>query len=310
MPSSPQAIAIQPKLVVYGAELSQGSSNSPISTEYQEYNQRLLRLYALMQTSLDSHSLLQTFGRELAQIVAFDGMSLINTSQELSFQMGKVGKHLCTFQLVVNELSLGDLTFSRVTPFTLEEQKQLEYFLRTLVYPLRNSLAFKKAQEAAHKDSLTGANNRGALNTILRREVELAHRHDKPLSIILLDIDHFKVINDTHGHIAGDCVLTTLADCVEDCMRGTDMLFRYGGEEFVVLLSNTNSRGAQLLAKRLRKRVEETLCECDQFKTNITISLGVATLQSGDKDQDLFEKADRAMYQAKNDGRNCVRVAE
>src|SRR3569623_1797933 len=132
-------------------------------------------------------------------------------------------------------------------------------------------------------------------------------RHSSSLSMIVGDIDLFKSINDTYGHSIGDDVIKSLTTVIGKAIRKSDMLFRYGGEEFVVLLSNTDRDGALLLAERIRRGVEQTSVRTQHRNIPITVSLGVATLGATDSAKTLFEKADKALYIAKSDGRNCVR---
>ena len=184
---------------------------------------------------------------------------------------------------------------------------QLEHAVCALIYPLRNALTYLAALRAAHRDPLTGTSNRAALNNSMLREVELARRHSTSLSMIVVDIDLFKSINDTYGHSVGDDVICSLTGIIDKIIRKSDMLFRFGGEEFVVLLSNTNREGALLLAERIRRGVEQTSVRTERRTIPITVSLGVATLAATDSAQSLFEKADKALYIAKSEGRNCVR---
>ncbi len=133
---------------------------------------------------------------------------------------------------------------------------QWEYLLGALVYPLRNALDFRRAREDASRDPLTGVYNRLGVDGLLRREIGLAHRHATPLSLAFLDIDHFKSINDSYGHASGDAALRVFAECIRSCIRDTDVVARYGGDEFMLILSNTPLAGARLVAERLRRAVE------------------------------------------------------
>jgi len=156
------------------------------------------------------------------------------------------------------------------------------------------------------KDPLTGVNNRAAMDSTLSRELELARRHKTPLTLVTLDIDKFKRINDTHGHLAGDHVLKNVVNTVAECIRSSDILFRYGGEEFTIILSNTGIRGATLLAERIRKAIESRTITVNNQRIPLTISIGLATADASDTHESLFDKADAALYQAKSAGRNCV----
>lgn len=158
-------------------------------------------------------------------------------------------------------------------------------------------------------DGLTKLHNHRYFQDHLSREIKRVSRTHAPLSMILLDIDDFKQLNDTHGHAAGDEVLTALAAIMNDTARESDLIARYGGEEFVILMPNTDLEGALHLAEKLRMAVESTrLIIGDRMKPiDITISLGVATYE-GER-REFFGEADRALYQAKANGKNCVVAA-
>jgi diguanylate cyclase (GGDEF)-like protein len=122
-------------------------------------------------------------------------------------------------------------------------------------------------------------------------------------------VDHFKSINDAYGHAAGDYLLQSLTTCTEQSMRISDFLFRYGGEEFVIILPETDQAGVLRLAKRIRRRVEKLETVYQDQTIQMTVSLGVTNLRESDDEKTLFTRADEALYRAKRDGRNCIRVA-
>ena len=168
---------------------------------------------------------------------------------------------------------------------------------------------YREALQAAARDPLTGLNNRFGLESVLDREIDLARRHETALSVLMIDADAFKAINDNYGHLVGDTALRTLADVIVRCMRDSDMVFRYGGEEFVVVLSNTAQPGAQNLAERIRGTTEQTAVAVERTKFNVTVSIGVATLAAGETQGVLLTRADQALYTAKRNGRNRVVAA-
>lgn len=156
-------------------------------------------------------------------------------------------------------------------------------------------------------DALTGLYNRRHLHYCLRAELERFGRYERPLALLVIDCDDFKLINDTHGHLEGDKVLQTLARLIGDALRTTDSAFRYGGEEFVILLPETTADAAVLLAERLRAgfSAQRLLGEAHQS----TISIGVAQYQAGESEHAFIHRADEATYEAKRRGKNCVVVA-
>src|SRR5688500_10329661 len=159
-------------------------------------------------------------------------------------------------------------------------------------------------QQQALTDSLTGCYNRRSFELQLERDLHLATRMRQPLSLIMLDLDNFKHINDAAGHDAGDVALCMLADNLRAEMRAVDTPARFGGDEFVIILPQANTEGAVMVAERLRKRIEQT--DVPKFG-QVTASLGVATLPPHASSRDsLVVAADRALYNSKNAGRNRV----
>lgn len=159
-------------------------------------------------------------------------------------------------------------------------------------------------QGYATQDALTQLGNRRAMNAELELSIQDNERAQIPASLILLDLDFFKSVNDKFGHNAGDKVLIELADLLVRRVRKTDRLFRFGGEEFVVIARNSGLADAKTIAEELREQIAEHL-KAPDGKT-ITASFGCAQLQDGEAPEDWFIRADKAVYQAKQSGRNCV----
>jgi diguanylate cyclase (GGDEF)-like protein len=161
-------------------------------------------------------------------------------------------------------------------------------------------------------DPLTGCSNRGCLNTRLPQEIQRAGRYNRPLSIVMCDIDHFKKVNDKYGHQAGDLVLIEFSKRINDSIRyEIDLLARYGGEEFLVTLPETDLDGALNLSERLRRVISERKFDIGTKKIKITASFGVAGFDSGNAGVEisfdtLLNHADKYLYKAKNEGRNRV----
>ncbi len=163
------------------------------------------------------------------------------------------------------------------------------------------------------KDGLTGLYSKQHLLNQMETHLSMSNRHREALSLIFVDLDHFKEINDTHGHQTGDRVLRRLGEFLRDDTREYTTAYRYGGEEMVLLSPRTDSEKAQKLAERLRKGIEEmTITSTDGEELDVTASFGVATKVPGEKisGEELLEKADEALYQSKQEGRNRVTIAE
>lgn len=271
---------------------------------------RGLRITGALQTTLEVRKVIEIFAAEVNKVIPHEGVCYRCPPRELEHAFGRQEITTVTYRLAVTEQSLGEVTFSRVKRFTARETATLEYLLCSLIYPLRNALAYESALQAATKDSLTGVHNRNTMDATLMREVDLAHRHNNPLALLIADIDHFKNVNDTYGHATGDDVIRAVAAAISTTVRSSDIVFRYGGEEFMVLLSNTHKKGALLLAERIRCTVETSNLAGAKTAVPTTLSLGVAWLESNDTHSTLFEKADAALYAAKTAGRNCVKATQ
>ncbi|MGZ7458883.1 sensor domain-containing diguanylate cyclase [Pseudomonas sp. Ma2-10] len=167
-----------------------------------------------------------------------------------------------------------------------------------------------KIQTQAILDSLTELPNRRGFDLLAAQAMHEAQREPKPLTALLLDLDHFKVLNDTYGHLAGDQVLIGFARDLESCLRHSDIVCRWGGEEFIVLLKDTDGETGLMIAEKIRQHVEQQRYAYNDQALQLTVSIGLTTLQTDDTLHTLLSRADHAMYRAKQAGRNrtCVEM--
>ena len=161
----------------------------------------------------------------------------------------------------------------------------------------------KKLEKISQTDKLTSIYNRTKLDMILELEFKNKKRYEKPLSLILIDIDYFKKINDTCGHLCGDEILKEFSNLLKNSIRETDFIGRWGGEEFLIILQDTDINGAIKLAEKLRKLIFEYTFP---FVGHKTASFGVSTYHAGDDEKNIIKRADNALYEAKKAGRNLV----
>ncbi len=160
-------------------------------------------------------------------------------------------------------------------------------------------------KKLSRTDALTGLTNRGHWEECLNLEYKRFHRDKIPRVLIMFDIDHFKNVNDTHGHPAGDEVIKDVANILTDNQRGTDFSGRYGGEEFVIILTNVTEQSALIFSERLRKSIEKSVVKYDDLELKVTVSLGISELDDSCNDTDEWlKRADDALYTAKGLGRN------
>jgi len=216
---------------------------------------------------------------------------------------------LLILPLLVREDPVGTLALAakRAHAFNPAVRPTLQVLSNQLAVALANAESVRRLEELATTDGLTGCLNKRAFLEELTRRFKVAERFGKKLSLIVTDIDHFKRVNDNHGHAVGDHVIRGLGEILRQLKRETDIVGRFGGEEFCILCEETDARGAMLLAERVREQLKQREFESEGGKVKVTCSLGVAEFpHDARSDTQLFELADRALYAAKQGGRDRV----
>jgi diguanylate cyclase (GGDEF)-like protein len=246
-------------------------------------------------------------GRELSameRVVVFDNNTVLKGLGALKI-----------FPLRAGDFCAGTLVCGSRRPDGLpaEAQQRLSLLALQAAEALVRARLYEQAERLATTDGLTGLVNRRRFNELLDQRLREAARYQRPLSLLLLDIDHFKKVNDTHGHPAGDAVLRGVAKLLQKSARETDVAARYGGEEMALILPETDAQGALAIAERLRKLVEQARHPTEQGALKVTVSIGISTAgvnsQAAETPAGLLEEADRALYRAKHGGRNRVEAA-
>lgn len=184
--------------------------------------------------------------------------------------------------------------------------KELQGYRKT-TKSLAKKLQYTEAK--ALVDPLTNVLNRNAYNMKIVQMVHGFEDFGEVFGVLMIDIDHFKKFNDNFGHRAGDRVLNAVATSLKSCLRASDLIFRYGGEEFVILLKNISLEDVEKLAHKLRKHIEKDYFVDKDRQLKVTVSIGCTVIHTGDSEETLFERADKAMYEAKNKGRNRIEIA-
>ncbi|MGE3165173.1 MAG: GGDEF domain-containing protein [Planctomycetota bacterium] len=205
----------------------------------------------------------------------------------------------------VGVINLSGLDIPPPTASSLEGEA-LSHAARIMGTSLRLMAYLGRLEGMASRDGLTGLLNYATFYDALAREVLRAQRYETPLSLILIDLDHFKGINDRYGHLAGDKILTDLSDRIRQALRAADLAARYGGDEFAVILPQTNREGAVRVAERIRANILAVPFEYLQTRLPVTVSLGVGELEPGMTAVDIVGKTDKGLYKAKNAGRDQV----
>ncbi|MBM4180516.1 MAG: GGDEF domain-containing protein [Betaproteobacteria bacterium] len=166
-----------------------------------------------------------------------------------------------------------------------------------------------ETRQLLNEDALTGALNRRGLDQTLMREIARAQRLDTKLSLSMVDLDFFKKVNDQHGHEAGDQMLVHFASLIKSVLRKSDAMVRYGGEEFALILPDTDARGAHFVLARLQQLMSKSPLVFEGKQINTTFSAGIATLRGDENGHALLRRADEVLYAAKNGGRNAIKIA-
>ena len=231
---------------------------------------------------------------------------------EMSSSVGEHRAHLDqASQLLVSQNGRSSKDLAELVVDVVGEIVRANHSLQAKLETAEMQLQDQARQIEAHisralTDPLTGLPNRREFDDRLEERMASWNRHREPFTLMLLDVDHFKRLNDEHGHVAGDQVLATIAQAMRSAIRREDAVARYGGEEFAFLLPKTTLEQALHVAEKVRGAVSKAVVEHNGRKLNVTASGGVAAIQSGEPAQSLIERADCALYAAKAAGRNCA----
>lgn len=209
------------------------------------------------------------------------------------------------------EVMLGLIILASPGRFTQNARDRLGLFVQSLALALHNAMLFDRLERLAALDPLTGVYNRRFGMTRLHEEFGRSLRMESPLGVVMFDLDHFKQVNDVYGHLIGDRVLIRMANAARSVMREGDILVRYGGEEFLVILPGASRKDVLGIADRLRRKVEQSSVANGEDQIKVTISAGGVSYPESDgaNETELVDWADQALYQAKESGRNCVVMA-
>jgi len=252
----------------------------------------------VLQTTLDVYDLLKRFHQVLQTQVNYHSFHFSNPETQHRLSLGTNAAFEALFQLTLHGNTLGEICFTKPSAFDSQEQQLIENALSQLIYPLHNAITYNTVVIHSVTCPLTGLGNRSLFDKTIQREISLATRHESSFALLLLDIDNFKQINDQKGHLAGDAILREMGKQLLQLKRQSDYAFRYGGEEFILILSQSSLKGASILAERIRQQIEHQL--------HITVSMGLTDFRHEDTFETLFTRVDSALYRAKANGKNQI----
>ncbi|KKO47454.1 diguanylate cyclase [Arsukibacterium ikkense] len=261
-------------------------------------------LTSQLQTSLDIQQQLDIFSMYVGRLLSISGIRLNTAFGEHSAAGSSNGAYTYKSLLVLNQQCLAEVHYQSDQAFSPMQQRDLLLLESEWLFALRNALVVARLQQMALKDPLTALGNRRFFDDSFAKAIQLARRRQQPCALLLLDLDNFKQLNDNFGHAMGDELLIVVADCMRDALRQTDSLFRFGGDEFAVILNDDDADSADLVARRLLKAINQHH-KCVQYQ--ISASAGLAFLQPLQLAAQFFAAADKALYEAKAAGKANLR---
>lgn len=258
---------------------------------------------------LDFQVLLEVFTERLCQSHLIEGLSFSVLDLPLHYERKSISvaeSFKLEFQLNHKSLALGQLTLLRSRQFLSSEVRSITALVDDLSGPLHNAVLYARACHSAYRDALTGLYNRAALDKSLLRDPTQDDLSSQPLVLLVCDVDRFKTINDNCGHPVGDEVLRQFSAKLSAITRDGDIVFRYGGDEFVIALVNTSEEGGREFAERVRRSVEQFTLYVDNACINLTTTIGVTALRKDESLDHAFLRADQALLSGKRSGKNKV----
>lgn len=274
------------------------------AAQFHHHNDNSVDLQLLaeqLQRSIILPDVLNTFADFITDYIDFVGLqfhSSIGVS-EISNNVNNMTPTI--FDIDVEQEHLGQLVYFSPRALSTKLKHTLQQWHKVLAYPLRNALMYTRVLQLATRDPLTGLSNRGDFDKVLAKQLECVRRRHRSFSLMLLDLDNFKQVNDNHGHQMGDQTLIEFAAILNRCVRGTDSVFRFGGDEFAIILDDNQLTSSEVVAKRIIKTVKDNSL---LKQHGITTSIGLALATSKDNQTSVFARADKALYQVKRNGRN------
>ncbi|MBL4765838.1 MAG: GGDEF domain-containing protein [Colwellia sp.] len=260
------------------------------------YNKNNSSLLEQLQTTLELDKLLDIFAMEAARYINFCGLYFKNQAVSKTLRGSRKAKQERQFELKLNDEFIGTLSYGINSPISMNHYKDLQRIHQVILYPLKNALQYHQAMQLAMHDSLTGLGNRRYFDEQLKRAMHNANRHHALVGLVLGDLNKFKAINDTYGHSTGDQVLKQFANILRSCIRNSDSVFRFGGDEFAIIVENASEYALDIIQSRIDNALKTDVLLA---KYQVSCSLGTTFMNRADNVQSLFERADQALYRQK-----------
>jgi len=265
-------------------------------TSNKENTHRKLALMEQLQCTLELDKILNIFAMEASKYTSFSGLYFTQGDIRTSIRGSKQGNAERQFELKINNEFLGTLTYAINSPISLTNYKILDDLHQYIVHPINNAIQYKNAMYLAMQDGLTGLGNRRYFDKQLKRAMHHANRHKRQVGLVVADLNKFKLINDTYGHHVGDEILKGFADALELSVRDSDSVFRFGGDEFAIIVEEASKESLHVIESRIQSAINASA-----FLTKYLVecSLGCTFMNRIDNEKSFFERADQALYQQK-----------
>lgn len=255
-----------------------------------------LGLIEQLQTTLDLDKLLDIFAMEAARYIKFSGLYFKNKIVSKTLRGSRKSKYERQFELKLNDEFIGYISYSTSKPISMHYYKDLQRIHQTILYPLKNAIQYHQAMQLAMQDGLTGLGNRRYFDEQLKRAMHNANRQHAQIGLVVGDLNEFKAINDTHGHYIGDQVLIQFASILQTCIRDSDSVFRFGGDEFAIIVENASEFALSIIQSRINHSLKTNILLA---KYQVGCCLGATFMNRGDNEHTFFERADKALYRQK-----------
>lgn len=260
------------------------------------YSQNNNSLLEQLQTTLDLGKLLDIIAMEAARYINFCGLYFRSQTVTKTLRGSRKAKNERQFELKLNDEFIGTLSYGVDNPISTINSKDLQRIHQVILYPLKNALQYHQAIQLAMHDGLTGLGNRRYFDEQLKRAMHNANRHHTQIGLVLGDLNKFKAINDTYGHNIGDQVLQQFSNILRSCIRDSDSIFRFGGDEFAIIVEHASEDALDIIQNRIDIALKNNVLLA---KYQVSCSLGTTFMNRADNEQSLFERADKALYRQK-----------
>ena len=280
------------------------SANKPI-------DRVITALVLKLQTALNINQVIEIFYSSLMKELSMCGIEYVYPLLYSHIQEGDKTNFCYSYLIEIENDTWGNITVYSETELTENTKNRLDELISTVIYPLRNAIQHENAITLSSNDSYLGLPNWGLLEGQLTREAKLAIRRKHQLSLVLIDIDRYKILKERYGSLFGDIIIRHVYETLQSSLRDTDIIYRYHYDQFSLILSETSASAASTIAERIRKVVmDNELVDEKNKNIRLTISIGITELQSDDSVDSLYKRAHNALKFAKKSGRNQVKVAD